>query len=123
MKQMKRKAFERLVQCAVEELPAEFREKLENVAILVEDHPTPEQLKRMEISEDDDLLGLYEGIPLTERGIDSPLYPDRIWIFQRPIEDSCETDEEIVEEVRITLVHEIAHFFGLDDDYLEELGY
>ncbi len=120
---MKRKVFELLVQRAVQELPVEFRDKLENVAIIVEDQPPPELLERMEISGDDELLGLYEGVPLTERGSDSPLYPDRIWIFQRPIENACVSDEEIVEEVRTTLVHEIAHFFGFDDDYLEQLGY
>jgi predicted Zn-dependent protease with MMP-like domain len=68
-------------------------------------------------------LGLYEGVPLTERGFEAPLYPDRIWIFQRPIEDKCETDQDVIEEIQITIVHEIAHFFGMDDEYLEDLGY
>jgi len=69
------------------------------------------------------LLGLYEGTPLTERGFDAPLHPDRIWIFQQPIEDECDTDDEIREEIKTTIVHEVAHFFGLDDEYLEDLGY
>jgi predicted Zn-dependent protease with MMP-like domain len=123
MKHMERNAFESLVQRAIRDLPSEFREKLDNVIVIVEDEPSPELLERMEIPEEDTLFGLYEGVPLTERGFDAPLYPDRIWIFQNPIEEECESEEEIIEEVQTTLVHEVAHFFGLDDDYLEELGY
>jgi predicted Zn-dependent protease with MMP-like domain len=77
----------------------------------------------MDIPPEDTLFGLYEGIPLTERGFEDPLHPDRILIFQRAIEDECDSPEEIKEELKITLVHEIAHFFGLSDEYLEELGY
>ena len=120
---MDRGKFEALVDQAVQLLPAEFRDRLQNVAILVEDEPSAEQLEDMEIPEDETLFGLYEGTPLTERGFDSPLHPDRIWIFQGPIEDACGTDDEIREEIKITIVHEVAHFFGLDDEYLEELGY
>jgi predicted Zn-dependent protease with MMP-like domain len=120
---MDRKRFEELVQQAITELPDEFRHKLQNVAVIVEDRPGDELLERMEIPPEETLFGLYEGIPLTERGFDSPLYPDRILIFQEPIEDACDSAEEIRDEVKTTLVHEIAHFFGIDDDYLEELGY
>ena len=120
---MERKAFEALVQRAIHELPVEFRQKLENVAVIVEDEPSKELLERMEISSQDTLLGLYEGVPLTERGFEAPLYPDTIWIFHKPIEEECESEDELLDEVQITIVHEIAHFFGLDDDYLEELGY
>ena len=120
---MERKAFEKLVHNAVAALPPEFRDKLQNVAILIEDSPSPELLERMDIPPEDTLFGLYEGTPLIERGFEAPLYPDRIWIFQQPIEDVCETEDDIIEEVQLTIVHEIAHFFGLDDDYLEELGY
>ena len=123
MRRMERNAFEVLVQRAIRDLPDEFREKLENVVVIVEDEPSAELLERMEIPPEDTLLGLYEGVPLTERGFDSPLYPDRIWIFQKPIEDECDNDEELLEEIKITLIHEVAHFFGIDDDYLEELGY
>lgn len=112
---MDRKKFEKLVDAAIQELPEEFRRKLENVAVIVEDDP-PEEFG-------DDVFGLYEGTPLTERGSMAPLYPDRILIFQNPIEDECETEDEIKEEIKTTIVHEIAHFFGLDDEYLEELGY
>jgi len=123
MTHMERKAFEALVHRAIRDLPAEFREKLDNVIVIVEDQPSPELLERMEIPAEDTLLGLYEGVPLTERGIEAPLYPDRIWIFQQPIEEECANDKEILEEVKTTLVHEVGHFFGMDDDYLEELGY
>jgi predicted Zn-dependent protease with MMP-like domain len=120
---MERRAFESLVQGAIQDLPEEFRTRLQNVEVIIEDHPSADLLKRMEVEEDETLYGLYEGVPLTERGFDAPLYPDRIWIFQRPIEEICERDEDVQEEVRITILHEVAHFFGMDDDYLEELGY
>jgi len=120
---MERKAFEALVQRAIRALPAEFRDRLDNVEVIVEDWPSNELLERMDIPEDETLFGLYEGVPLTERGFQSPLYPDRIWIFQKPIEEECQTEQELEEQVRITLLHEVAHFFGLDDDYLDDLGY
>jgi predicted Zn-dependent protease with MMP-like domain len=120
---MNRTKFEKLVDQAIQELPPEFREKLENVVVIVEDCPSDEILERMEVPPGDTLFGLYEGTPLTDRGAQSPLYPDRIWIFQGPIEDECGTEDEIREEIKTTIVHEVAHFFGMDDDYLEDLGY
>jgi predicted Zn-dependent protease with MMP-like domain len=120
---MERKVFERLIHNAIAELPVEFREKLENVAIIVEDYPSQELMEQMDLSPDDTLFGLYEGVPLTERGFEQPLHPDRILIFQRAIEDECDSTDEIKEELKTTLVHEVAHFFGLSDEYLEELGY
>ena len=121
---MQRKAFESLVHQAIQELPQEFKDKLNNVAVIVEDYPSDELLDRMEVPEDETLFGLYEGVPLTERGhFDAPLYPDRILIFQGPIEEECDSPDEIKDEVRITLVHEIAHFFGIDDETLERMGY
>jgi len=121
---MERSAFENLIREAICELPEEFRERLQNVAIIVEDYPSDELKKQMDLSPDDTLFGLYEGVPLTERGFfDQPLYPDRILIFQRALEDEFRSTDELKEEVKTTLVHEVAHFFGLDDDYLKELGY
>ena len=121
---MERKAFESLVHEAIQELPQQFKDKLKNVAIIVEDYPSDDLLERMDVPEDETLFGLYEGVPLTDRGhFDDPLHPDRILIFQGPIEDACSSPEEIKEEVRITIAHEIAHFFGFDDDALEEMGY
>jgi predicted Zn-dependent protease with MMP-like domain len=121
---MDRKVFEKLVEEAVSELPGEFREKLENVAIIVEDYPSKELLEQQGLSGEETLFGLYEGVPLTERRyFEQPFYPDRILIFQGPIEDECDSPAEIKEEVKITIVHEIAHFFGIDDEHLEDLGY
>jgi predicted Zn-dependent protease with MMP-like domain len=122
--QMERKAFEKLIRESIGELPEEFRERLQNVAIIVEDYPSEELKKQMDLSPDDTLFGLYEGVPLTERGFfEQPLYPDRILIFQRALEDECDSPDELKDEVKTTLVHEVAHFFGIDDEYLEELGY
>jgi predicted Zn-dependent protease with MMP-like domain len=116
--------FEKLLESTIREMPAEFRERLRNIAIVVEDYPSDELLDRMEVPEDETLFGLYEGVPLTERShFEAPLYPDRILIFRRAIEDACDSPEEVREELRITLMHEIAHFFGMDDDELEEAGY
>ena len=121
---MERKAFETLVHQALQELPQLFKDKLKNVAIIVEDYPSDELLDRMEVPEDETLFGLYEGVPLTQRGyFDAPLNPDRVSIFQGPIEEACNSPEEIKEEVRISVMHELAHFFGFDDDELEEAGY
>jgi predicted Zn-dependent protease with MMP-like domain len=107
--------FEALVGAALDEIPAALAEAMDNVVIVVEDeHP-----------EEPDLLGLYEGVPLTERegyGIGGGL-PDRITIFRLPILDLCRTEAEVVEEVRITVVHEIAHHFGIDDRRLHDLGW
>jgi predicted Zn-dependent protease with MMP-like domain len=121
---MDRQAFEKLISETIRELPEEFRKKLTNIAIIVEDYPSNELIERMGLSPDDTLFGLYEGVPLTERGFFAePLYPDRILIFQKAIEDECDSFEEIKQELKTTLVHEIAHFFGMDDEYLESIGY
>ena len=120
---MNRTGFEKLVDQAIRELPREFRKKLSNVVVMVEASPSDELLDELEVPPGDTLFGLYEGTPLTERGFESPLYPDRIRIFQDPIEEECENEDEIKEEIKTTIVHEVAHFFGLDDDYLETLGY
>ena len=107
--------FEALVAAALDDVPAELSSLIDNCVILVEDDP-PE--------DDPDLLGVYDGTPLTERG---PGYtmalPDRITIFRNPTLDMCASEEEVVAEVRITVVHEIAHHFGIDDQRLHDLGY
>ena len=121
---MDRQSFAKLVDAAVREIPEEFRDKLKNVVVIVEDHPSRELLRRMEIPPGDTLFGLYEGTPLTERSyFAEPLHPDRILIFQGPIEAECDSPEQIKAEIKITLVHEITHFFGMGDDYLEQIGY
>ena len=119
---MTRTEFERLVRQAMEQIPPELRSRVENVDIVIEGWATPNELLGSGIEEAESLLGLYEGIPLTERyGYDMVL-PDKITLFQKAIESICSSDEEVVEEVRNTVVHEVAHHFGIDDDALTEMG-
>jgi predicted Zn-dependent protease with MMP-like domain len=118
-----RARFERLVAEAIDSLPEDFKEKLDNVAITVEDLPSP-RLARRHGRGGRRLLGLYEGQPLTRRDARYGMaFPDRITVFQSNLEAICRTDDEIREEVRKTVLHEIAHHFGIDDDRLHELGY
>ena len=120
---MDAEAFEELVNKAVEGLPAEFAERLDNVAIVVEDTPSRAQLRRSNVAPGNTLLGLYEGIPHTRRGNDyGMVLPDKITIFRKPIEASCQSDNQIVSLVREVVLHEIAHHFGISDARLEELG-
>jgi predicted Zn-dependent protease with MMP-like domain len=126
MIEVSRKRFEKLVGRALDLLPPEFQAHLENVTVVIEEEPEPELLEEMGFDLDDPedtLFGLYEGVPLTERRHDEMLLPDRITIFRGPLLDWAESEEEIVEEVRITVLHEIGHFFGIDEDRMEELGY
>ncbi len=105
--------FEDHVRSALDELPPELAAALSNVAVVVED----------ENPEDPDLFGLYHGVPLPERGDMAGLPPDTISIYRRPLEESFPDPEELREEIRITVLHELAHYFGLDEDRLAELGY
>ncbi len=108
----------------MESLPEDLLEEMENVDIQVLDHPTAEQRRSTRGPKNELLLGLYEGIPLTERGAGYGfVMPDRISIFQENIERICRTDQEIVDEVRRVVIHEIAHHFGIDDPRLDELGW
>jgi predicted Zn-dependent protease with MMP-like domain len=119
---MKRRDFEKLVVQALEGLPPEFQERLDNVDVVVETEPSPAQRAESGLAPDETLYGLYQGVPLTGRTHDYGLVaPDKITIFQKPIEDDCATPEEMVREITLTVQHEIAHFFGLDDDTLEEI--
>jgi predicted Zn-dependent protease with MMP-like domain len=107
--------FERLVEQALETLPPQFASLLENVAIVVEDEPTEEDLELLE-GADDELLGIYRGVALTERTHDMlPHLPDQIAIFRGPINRICRTRGEAVREIRDTVVHELGHYFGLHD--------
>lgn len=118
--------FEELVGRALDLLPPEFRDHMENVGVVISDEPDAELLESMGMDPDDPedtLFGLYEGTPLTERFHDDVLLPDTITIFRRPLLEWCESEREVVDEVRITVLHEIGHFFGMDEDRLEELGY
>ena len=119
---MERQAFERLVRRALGTVPEKFRAYLENVDVIVEDWPSSDQLAGHLVDDSHLLLGLYEGVPLTERADYLTILPDRITIFQGSIEAICATNEEIVEEIRTTVIHEVAHHFGIDDERLHELG-
>ena len=120
---MKRERFEQIVAEAMQQLPPRFREAIDNVAIRVQDAPTRAQLRDWDIDPDEILLGIYVGIPLTERTTNYNLVaPDLIYLFQRNIEEECENEDEMREVIRHTLFHEVAHYFGIDDDRLEELG-
>ncbi len=120
---METERFEQLVAKAIESMPEEIIERLENIDIVVADKPTPEQRRYEDIGRGELLLGLYEGVPLTKRTYGyTGVVPDKITIFQQPIESVCKNDNQIVEEVQRVVRHEIAHHFGIDDDRLEELG-
>ena len=118
-----RREFSLLVTRAMDELPPEVQEALENVTVLVQDWPSPEQLESSDPDDPHSLLGLYEGIPQTDRGNYNLVLPDRITLFQRPLEEVCDNRRELRDEVRTTVVHEIAHHFGWSDEELERMGY
>jgi predicted Zn-dependent protease with MMP-like domain len=119
---MTRARFEQLVAEAIRTIPARFRDELRNIAVIVEDEPSDDLLDEMEIEPPDTLFGLYQGTPLTERAWDyGNALPDRIVLYQGPIEDSAETDDDIVAEVGETLIHEVGHYFGLSEEELEEI--
>ena len=122
---MNREHFEQLVRSAIKDLPDEFQHCLNdnNVDLLVEEWPSREQLLGTGLEEDQMLLGLYEGVPLTEREDYNMILPDRIYIFQGPLEEITNGEEELVKEIKETVRHEIAHHFGIDDPRLEELGH
>lgn len=118
--------FERAVEDALDLIPAELLDAMDNVVILVREEPEPEQLAKEDYDEQGRpaLLGLYVGIPLTERdGGWSGMLPDSILIFKGPLERYCRHREELVEEIAVTVIHEVAHHFGIDDERLHELGW
>jgi predicted Zn-dependent protease with MMP-like domain len=116
--------FERLVERALGELPAKFADFLEEVPVEVQNRPTRKQLKSVGLDEDHLLLGLYDGLPLTQRSVEhSGVRPAVIYIFKEDIELASDTEEELIEQVRTTVLHEIGHHFGMSEDDLDELGY
>ena len=121
---MTRRDFSRLVTEVLESLPEEFASGLANVEVVVVDEPSDEQIRGAGLDpEIDTLMGLYEGVPLAERGAGAIELPDRISIFYRPIVEVCRSRREIRDEIRTTVLHEIAHVFGIEDDDLDEWGY
>lgn len=126
MIEMTDQRFEELVARALSLLPLEFERHMDNVSVVIRDRPGRELLASLGADPDDPddtLFGLYEGIPLTERRHDDLLLPDQITIFRDPLLEFCQSEDEVVDEVRITVLHEIGHFFGMDEERLDELGY
>jgi predicted Zn-dependent protease with MMP-like domain len=115
--------FDRAVEEALAAVPAEFKSYMENV--VVEVRPRPSRAFCREHDVDDDLLGLYVGVPLEDRhsGDAGVVLPDRIYIFRDNLCEMCESREQLLAEIRVTVLHEVGHFFGLDEERLEELGY
>ena len=119
---MRRQEFEQLVAEALDGLPRQFRRQMRNIAVIVEPAPSRELLEAMGLWPDQTLLGLYHGVPLPDRGHGyGNVLPDQITIFQQPIEALYHTPEEIQAAVRETVIHEVGHYFGLDDERIDEL--
>lgn|SRR5690606_25071487 len=119
---MDQRQFEQIVDEALAGLPPEFAMRLDNVAVVVRDEPTAEDLREAELEPGSELFGLYVGVPLTDRADYHMVLPDRILLFQGAHERHFE-DDELLTEIQKTVVHEVAHYFGIDDDRLHELGY
>jgi predicted Zn-dependent protease with MMP-like domain len=122
MREMTRERFTALVEEALREIPQRFRDAMKNVAVVVEDEPSQEVLDDLEMEPGDTLFGLYHGTPLTER--DSTYgntLPDRISIYQLPIEEACEDEEDMQQCVAETVIHEFGHYFGLSEEEIQEI--
>ena len=119
---MTRAEFDRYVKEAIATIPSRFRDAVSNLAIVVEDEPSEDVLHEMEIEPGDTLFGLYQGTPLTERtwGYGNTL-PDRITLYQGPIEDASENEDDLIVCIGETLIHELGHYFGLSEDEIEEI--
>ena len=119
---MNRTEFEQLVADALASIPRRFRRALSNIVIVVEDEPSPQLLQEMEIEPPDTLFGLYQGTPLTERhwGYGNTL-PDRILLFQGPLERDSEDEDDLIVAIGETLIHEIGHYFGMSEEQIEDI--
>ena len=119
---MTREAFTRLVEEALTEIPRRFRKAMTNVAVVVEDEPPPHVLEELEVEPGDSLFGLYQGTPLPERSWShGNALPDRISIYQRPIEEACDDHEDIIVCIAETVIHEFGHYFGLSEEEIEAI--
>ena len=120
MLRMSRQAFEAVVEKAVEDIPEDLLERIDNLHIVVEDEPTEEELRDLGMDPDDDLLfGLYQGVALPERGFDyGGVLPDRIVIYRLPLLEACRSRRELHREIRATVIHELGHYFGFDEEDL-----
>jgi len=116
--------FDRIVKQAIRRIPDEIRRHLDNILITVQKRPAADMLEEMGYPPDEPLLGVYWGVPLSERSVaEPPLYPDTIYIFKEPLEEMCIDREELEEEIEITVAHEVAHYLGMSEERLAELGY
>jgi predicted Zn-dependent protease with MMP-like domain len=124
MKKLTDKEFDKIVKRAIDRIPIEIRKHLDNIQITVLSRPSREMLKEIDLPRHETLLGLFWGVPLSEQTITTPsLFPATIFIFHDPLQEICETIEELEKEIEITVVHEIAHALGIDEERLSELGY
>jgi predicted Zn-dependent protease with MMP-like domain len=114
--------FDELVALALDAIPEPFATALDEVAIVIADEPTADQRRENEIAQDETLYGLYEGVPRTEWGADWTALPNRITLFRLPLEADFADPDDLADEVWLTVVHELAHHLGIDDDRLHELG-
>ena len=120
---MQRGRFIRLVNRALRDLPHEYKRRLENVEVLVKRRPDAQDRRAAGLARGETMYGFYQGVPLTERGADYGLaLPDTITIYQEPLEQDFPNEAELVREIGATVLHELAHFFGISDEHLEELG-
>jgi len=116
--------FGKLVDEAVQSLPEEFQPYMENLSVEIHPVPTRQLLHPMKVRGGRNLLGLYHGVPLTEKSVCAPVeWPERILIFQRNIEGVCDSPQEVIEQVRKTVLHEVGHHFGMDEEDLDKFGY
>jgi predicted Zn-dependent protease with MMP-like domain len=120
---LERARFISLIHQALRDVPPPFKDQLREIDIVVKRHPTPADLRDADLAPDESMYGLYRGVPLTERdGGYQMVAPDVIDIYQEPLEEDFPDERELVKEIRSTVLHELAHFFGIDDDRLDELG-
>lgn len=124
MSRLSEKAFDAIVSRAIARIPDEIRVHLDNIVITVQDAPDAEMLDEAGVPPGETLFGLYLGVPLIERStFDPSLYPDIIYIFKEPLEQAFPSRRELIEEIEITVVHEVAHYLGMSDEDLDRLGY
>lgn len=115
--------FEQLVEEVIEELPKRLRNAVRNLGVSIEDEPSDALLLELGHNPNEHLLGLYVGVPLPERTFgEEPYLPDQILIFRKPLEQMCQNRQELLEQIRITVIHELAHYFGFDEEHLQGLG-
>ncbi|MDB5161426.1 MAG: zn-dependent protease [Candidatus Saccharibacteria bacterium] len=113
--------FEALVAEAIDQIPKVYKSRLENVAFLIEDEPSPEQRRKLSLHSGESLFGLYEGVPLPQRGGATKLLPDKITVFKKPMLQSSHDRESLKQQIRQTIWHEVAHFYGLNHERIHEI--